>query len=152
MTDATDTVSAGVFRRLAALFYDGLLLMAVSMAYGALALAIKVHLLGQEVTVGERAEIGWPGFVGWVVVLVGFYCYFWLRSGQTLGMRAWRLQLVSRRPAPLSLAQCLLRCPLALLSLAPLGAGYFWRWFDPQQLTLHDRLSHTEVRLLPKRT
>lgn len=142
--------SAGLLRRFAAMLYDALLLMAISIGYGALALAFKVQILQQEVLAGQRADLGLPGFVGWVLVLVLFYCYFWTRSGQTLGMRAWRLELQGSDGGRPSLRACLLRCPLAVLGLALLGLGYFWRCLDPQQLTLHDRLSKTRVVLRPK--
>ncbi len=142
---------AGLFRRFAAMVYDLLLLVAVSMAYGALALAVKIHVLQQTVAEGERAVIGLPGFIGWVLVLMLFYCFFWRRSGQTLGMRAWRLELQNIEGGRPDLWRCLLRCPLAALSLGLLGMGYLWQWLDPDEFTLHDRLSRTRVVLLPKK-
>jgi|SRR5690554_857419 len=144
--------TAGVLRRFAGLTYDALLLLAISIGYGALATWVNVLLQGQPPE-GEKVQWGHWGllmFLGWMIVLVIFFCYFWRRSGQTLGMRAWRMKLVSQDLTTPSLKQCLIRCLVAPFSLLFLGLGYFWRWFDPQKLTLHDRLSKTQVVLLPK--
>lgn len=150
MPPTTHYPSAGVGRRLAALVYDGLLLIAISIAYGAAVLAFQVHVLDMVPAPGERARMGFAGFLGWMLVLVGFYCLFWRRFGQTLGMKAWKLVLTNARGERASWGQCLARCLLACVSLAALGLGYFWRWFDPQGLTWHDRLTHTRVQVVKK--
>lgn len=144
--------SAGVFRRLAALVYDTLLLMAISMGYYGLAVLINVLIQGAPET-GQKINWGHWSFViftGWIALLSYFYCYFWRKSGQTLGMRAWRMKLIGLDANPVNNEQCLIRCVTAPFSLFFLGAGYFWRWLDPKKLTLHDRLSKTQVILLPK--
>lgn len=144
--------NAGVFRRFAAMTYDSLLLMAVSIGYYAAAVLINVLIQGAPVE-GQKVQWGhWNllVFVGWVLTLVYFFYFFWRKSGQTLGMRAWRMRLVNQDLRLASAHQCLLRCLLAPFSLGVFGLGYFWRWLDPQQLTLHDRLSRTRVIVLPK--
>jgi uncharacterized RDD family membrane protein YckC len=145
--------SPGVLRRFAAMTYDSLLLLAVIMAYGALVLALKLLLQGPMVDEGRVYEGYWGVvvFAGLIGTIAAFFCYFWRRSGQTLGMRSWRMRLVDRQLQPPSLQQCLLRCLLASISLAALGLGYFWRWFDPMGYTFHDRFSGTQVVLLEKK-
>ncbi len=142
--------SAGLIKRLAAGVYDSLLLLAVSMAYGALALAFKVQILGMELAPGEKANLGVIGFIGWLGIIIGFYSVFWRRFGQTLGMKAWRLKLTDINGNRPSWGLCIVRCALAMLSLLCLGLGYWWLLFDPDNLTLHDRLSRTRVWLMPK--
>ncbi|MDO3386296.1 RDD family protein [Gilvimarinus sp. SDUM040013] len=143
-------VSAGVLKRFSAMVYDSLLLLAISIAYGALALTIKVIVLGEVLQEGEKASLGPAGFVGWVLVLMAFYGLFWSKFGQTLGMRAWRLQVTDTEGKFPSFSRGLLRCLCACLSLATCGLGYFWLWFDKDRLTLHDRLSGTRVWQRPK--
>ncbi|BFM20558.1 RDD family protein [Gilvimarinus japonicus] len=142
--------SAGVVKRLAAAVYDSLLIMAISLAYSATLLAVKTLVLGEAIAPGEKAQMGIFGFIGWVIIWVGFYVIFWQRFGQTLGMKAWRLKLTDSSGNKPTIGQCLLRCFLGGLSLACLGLGYFWLWLDPERLTLHDRLSGTRVLQLPK--
>lgn len=142
--------NAGLGKRLAAAVYDWLLLLAISIAYGAAVLAIKVKFFGLVLAEGEKATMGPAGFAGWLLVLMAFYCFFWRRFGQTLGMKAWRLKVTDTEGNKLSLARGMLRCCCAILSLLPAGFGYWWMLLDPQRLTLHDRLSGTRVWQLPK--
>lgn len=151
-TNTTPIPTAGVLRRFAAIVYDALLLVAISIGYGALALLINVLIQG-EPPAGEKVQWGhWSilVFIGWMLTLAAFFCYFWRRSGQTLGMRAWRMKLVDLEYNTPRLKQCFLRCLIAPFSLLLGGVGYFWRWFDPQKMTLHDRVSKTQVIVLPK--
>lgn len=152
MTDLSNLPNASLFRRFAAMVYDTLLLMAISIGYFALAVLINVVIQGAPAE-GQKVQWGqWDllVFFGWLLVLGYFFCFFWRRSGQTLGMRAWRLQLIKSDGGAPDWSQCVQRCLLAPVSLALFGLGYFWRWLDPQQLTLHDRLSKTRVVMLPK--
>ena len=149
-TSINDLPKAPVWRKLAALVYDSLILAAISMAYGALAFAVKYQLLGSPLAEGEKGNLGTPGFIGWILVLVAFYCFFWRRGGQTIGMRAWRLVLVDNSRRQPSLADCVIRAISAPFSLVLLGAGYWWQFIDQQNLTWHDRISRTQVLLLPK--
>lgn len=151
-TIPTTYPNAGVFRRFAAMIYDTLLLMAISIGYYALAVLINVLIQGAPIA-GQKIHWGnWSLliFSGWIVLLGYFFCFFWRRSGQTLGMRSWRMKVVNQDLRLASTAQCVLRCVIAPISLGVFGLGYFWRWLDPQQLTLHDRLSKTRVIVLPK--
>lgn len=141
------------WRRWAAMVYDSLLLMAVGLSYGALATSLNVLLQGAP---EDRTAIEWGAweplvFLGLLASLMGFYYFFWGRSGQTLGMRAWRLKLVDARSHRLaSPGQRIGRAALAPLSFACLGLGYFWAWFDREGHTLHGRLTGTRVILVPK--
>ncbi|BFM05424.1 RDD family protein [Halioxenophilus aromaticivorans] len=150
MHTLNDLPKAPLWRKLAALVYDALILAALSMAYGGLTLTLKVRLLGYALEDGEKANLGLGGFIGWVLVMAAFYWFFWQRGGQTIGMRAWRLRLVSREMTKPSLIACLIRSLVAPVSLFALGLGYWWQLLDKQQLTLHDRLSNTQILLLPK--
>lgn len=149
--------NAGVVHRIGALVYDCFLL------FGVLFVAtLLVTLVSSDMSIAETPGDGevvtdlqqtLPGsfmaiYLGSVIVL--FYCWFWRRNGQTLGMQAWRLRLVDTTGAKPSLAQCLLRCAVAPLSLLLGGLGYWWIWLDRDNCSWHDRLSSTRVQLLPK--
>src|SRR5690625_3963945 len=101
--------SSRMLRRCADMVYGGLLLVGLALAYGALVTWLNVLLQGAPAE-GERVDWGlWrlPVFMGMLVVLAGFFCFFWRRSGQTLGMRAWRLKLVDQDSLALpSFKQC----------------------------------------------
>lgn len=135
-------VIAGPLVRLAAFMYDGLLLMALWFILGVVFVAING---------GEGVQQGNPFFRSAVFLIwVWFNLYFWRRGGQTLGMRAWRLQLQSTTGKPLSLMQGMIRLIVAVPAFALAGVGYFWAWIDKDKLTWHDRYSETRVVRLPK--
>ena len=75
---------------------------------------------------------------------------FWLRTGQTLGMLAWRLRVVqSDNGRSITWKQALIRYFVALLSWAAVGLGFAWALFDRNRNTWHDLLSGTELRMTP---
>jgi uncharacterized RDD family membrane protein YckC len=134
--------SAGFGRRLAALFYDSLLLAALLMTYTAVAL---VFTRGEALT--ERsAGLWWYLYrAGEVLLIAGYFVLNWTRSGQTLGMRAWHLHAVTDSGKPLKFAPAVLRFLCALLAWTPAALGVLWLYVDPEHLALHDRLSKTRV-------
>jgi uncharacterized RDD family membrane protein YckC len=77
-----------------------------------------------------------------------FFTSFWVLGGQTLGMRAWRIKVVTAEGAPLSWGDALKRHLAALLSWLILGLGYIWILIDPEKLAWHDRISKTRLIML----
>ena len=80
-----------------------------------------------------------------------FYGWFWTHGGQTLGMRAWRLRVLQYDQQPITWRQAFIRYHVALLSWLCLGMGFLWVLIDSQRRAWHDRLSGTQLVLLPKR-
>ncbi|MFT6389985.1 MAG: putative RDD family membrane protein YckC [Cellvibrionaceae bacterium] len=116
--------------------------MAVSIGYGLIYIGIAKFIFG---VTSDRAT-GASFQLGWLVALVGFFCYFWMKGGQTTGMRAWRIQITNLTGQAPSLTQALLR-----FVLAPLGwLCFFTSFFDPKKQCLHDKLSQTQLILLEK--
>ena len=139
---------AGLPRRLAAMFYDGLLLVAVLM----IATALLLPLTGGEAI--TPADHPWLEFA-YRLVIVGlvvlFFGTFWTRRGQTLGMASWRLRVEREDGTLLTWGDTVKRLAASLISWLPLGLGYFWILLDRDGRAWHDRLSRTRVVLLPKR-
>lgn len=142
--------NAALWKRLFAIVYDILIYFSIAIAYRAAMLAIQVKLNG-EPALGERTEMGSLEALGLVILLVGFCSVCWrYKGGQTLGMKAWRLQLRADSGDQLSWQQCILRCVLAPFMLGLCGIGYFYALFDKQSRCAHDILSRTHMVLLPK--
>jgi uncharacterized RDD family membrane protein YckC len=140
---------AGLLRRLGALLYDTLLLVAVLM----IATALLLPFTGGEAITSAG---GWPLEWAYRAVLAGmvvvFYGSFWTRSGQTLGLKSWRLRLVRADGAPLTWADTVLRLLAAVVSLLPAGLGWLWIVVDPGKRAWHDMLSRTRVVVVPKQS
>jgi uncharacterized RDD family membrane protein YckC len=143
----------GLMRRLAAMFYDSLLVFAVAWTVTAVAVFLRRESVGEAAirASGHAAASGPLLQAAIAIALVLFFGWFWTRTGQTLGMQAWRLRVQQPDGRPISWRQALLRMCGAVLSALCLGAGYWWVLVDREQCTWHDRLSGTRVVLLPKR-
>src|SRR3974390_2148882 len=98
--------SAGFGRRLAALVYDALLLAVLLMIFPAGALFFTHGAGVVPATAGRWVYLYRAGLV---LVIAGYYVLNWLRSGQTLGMRAWQLRTVADTGKPLGLKAAILR-------------------------------------------
>ena len=91
---------------------------------------------------GRDATSGWLRHALQLFILVMFASYFlwcWLRGGQTLAMKAWRVRLVGATPR-----KAVLRFLLAI-ALVPTGISLIWSLFDRDGQFLHDRLAGTRL-------
>lgn len=144
--DATQTMTvsnASALVRLAAFLYDALLMLAIWFVVGGVAVAINS---------GESLGHNNPFMPSVMfIVWVGFNLYFWRRGGQTLGMRSWRLRLLSTTGKPLTLTQCMLRLVMAVPAFVCFYIGYLWMYIDKKGLTWHDKYSETRVIQEPKK-
>lgn len=126
-------------RRLAAIFYDVLLLIGV-MFFASLPVTVAS---------GEAIHSGSVGFQLYLLAIIYVYlAWQWTHGGQTLGMKAWRLRLVTSAGNAVDWPDTLRRFFAALLSVASLGLGYLWLLFDKDRLSWHDRLSGTRMDLI----
>lgn len=132
---------AGFMRRLMAALYDWLLVIALMMV-----LSVPLVAPGNEaITPGN------PFYrLGLVAIIAAFFVGFWVTKGQTLGMRAWRLQLTTEEGASVTRSVAVMRFLCACVSAAALGAGFFWALIDRDRLTWHDRICGTRMLLRPK--
>ena len=87
---------------------------------------------------------------GLLAIAIVFFTAFWAHSGQTPGMKAWRLRLVQANGSPVSYPMALLRFIYACISALPAGLGFLWILWDRDQLSWHDRWTGTTIVLLPK--
>ena len=124
---------ASLFKQLAAMVYDSLLIFAI------LFVAVGITIPFNKGVAINPALV----YIFFVVVIFVFYGWFWNRSGQTLGMRAWKIQIVSEFGGYPGWSICFLRLFFAMFSFACFGLGYWWRLFKPY--TWHDRFSQTKV-------
>lgn len=141
---------APVWKRLFSTVYDVLILAALSLAYFGIATAFSAVVLGNTASEFKPNATGLWVQAGWLVTVLGFYCFFWMRIGQTVAMKAWKLKVVTDNGTALSLPLCLARCLLGVMSFAAGGLGYFWAWVDKDNKAMHDRLTGTSVILLDR--
>jgi len=127
----------GLLLRLAAILYDGLLVLAL-VFLGTLPLVV--------LNAGEAvpAHTGWYRL--WLLAIVGgYFVFFWVRGAETLGMKSWRIMIVGRDGGPVTVRRATLGAGAAVLSWLPCGAGFLWSVVDRDGLAWHDRLSGTKL-------
>ena len=128
---------ASLKRRLLSLIYELLILAALLMG-GALPVVILTrtwdHALARTV------------LQVWLLALCGlYYVWQWKTTGQTLPMKTWRLQLVAKDGAPITMTRALMRYVFALAGTFMLGFGFLWALIDRDRQFLHDRLAGTRI-------
>ncbi|MGA9574577.1 MAG: RDD family protein [Lysobacterales bacterium] len=131
----TDLSYCPLPRRLLAMIYDGLVLLALLILASAAALPFgDVH----------KAALRDLWFTLWLVAVCFAYlggC--WRYGGMTIGMRAWRIRLVAYNGLIISWPRCLLRFLVGLVSLGTFGLGILWALLDSRNRTWHDLAAHT---------
>ena len=143
--------TAPLLRRLAALAYDSLVVMALYILVGFIVVGIL------KATSGDfPGEL--PASISFSLIFIVCFFYYshsWRRGGQTIGMKAWRIRLINENTKhgqmlPIQLSQCMLRTGIGFFSLIIFGAGFIWMLFDVKNRTWHDLASVTRVIYLPK--
>lgn len=145
---------ASLGRRLAALFYDFFLLIALWMITTLAYLGLHIAVTGQTRT-QQQAEAG--AFIGdvWLslvllIVTWGFYVLFWTKKGQTLGMQVWRVRVQQADGRSITVRQATIRFAVAQLAWLCGGLGLLWQLWDRQSRSWQDLASNTELVTLPK--
>ena len=142
------TAGAGVLRRFGAMLYDTLLLV---LAVLPITTAIFLVFTHEAITPGGSGYEERIYQAALLLVMVVFFSAFWTRSGQTVGMLAWRLRVERNDGSLLTWRDALLRLAGASVSLAAFGLGYFWIWIGRDKLAWHDRWTGTRVVVLEKK-
>jgi uncharacterized RDD family membrane protein YckC len=133
---------ASLWLRLAAAIYDLFPLLALWMLTAALVLfAVHGNVDVAHPSLGYRLTLR----AALVAVTAGYFVISWSRGGQTIGMRAWRLRVVSSDGSPLRWPRALMRLAVAIVSLGVLGLGFFWCLIDRDQRAWHDIAARSKL-------
>ncbi|MGH8751376.1 MAG: RDD family protein [Burkholderiales bacterium] len=128
---------ASLRRRLASLLYEALLLATVLWAAG-----VVFTLIAHD------ANSSWLRALLRIFLLLvafGYFAWCWMRGGQTLAMKTWKLRVTGVNGAPLSLKQTFIRFVLACAGISLAGCGLLWALIDRDRQFLHDRLAGTKI-------
>ena len=128
-------MNCGLLRRMAAIFYDSILLSAV-LFFSTLIIIPFTH--GQAVSSGNQL---FNIYIFCISCL--YFTWQWTHGGQTLGMLAWKIKLKGIESENIGIKKATIRFLLAIISLIFFGAGFIWSLFDPDKLAFHDRYSGT---------
>lgn len=134
--------NTGLLRRLGAMLYDSLLVLAL-MFLGTLPF---IAMRG-----GEPVDPGTPHYqLAMLGVAYLFFVGFWSLYGRTLGMQSWGLRIEDDNGNRPGFGRCTLRFLVAIVSLLPAGLGFWWQLVDRDNLAWHDRASSTRLKHYPR--
>ena len=162
--------AAGLLRRLAALVYDCLLLLAILFVGTAAVLPLTGGEAITPATAGLGNYLAYRAFLA--LLAFGYFGTAWVRGGRTIGMMAWSIRLVDRDDRALAWPAAALRfafglglavaaeCGLRLvhgpggagpalasgLLLLPIFANFAWIPFDANGQSLQDLACHTRMQ------
>ena len=131
----TNKVYCPLARRLLVMLYDTVILL------GLLILAAAVAL-----PFGDVNKLAMRDFWFTLWLLAVCFAYLggcWRYGGMTVGMRAWRVRLVSYDDQIISWPRCLLRFSVGVVSLGALGLGILWALVDSRNRGWHDLAART---------
>jgi uncharacterized RDD family membrane protein YckC len=129
-------ITPNLLRRLAAIFYDLLLLLSVLFVATALILPFNA---GQAFT----HSVFYSLYL--LIISFIFYGWFWTHGGQTLGLRAWKLHVLTIDKKPITWRHAFLRFGSAIFSWCAFGVGFWWALFNKDNRCWHDVFSKTAI-------
>lgn len=135
-----------IARRLAALIYDLLLVLAI-LLLGTFPWVIARGSDGNSI---NYDSLGIAYQLYCALLIFGYFVLSWHLKGATLGMKSWRLRLVSDEGATLALPQLLIRASAAPFAWVPLALGVVWQHVDARGRTWHDIVSTTRIVVIKK--
>ena len=167
--ETTTGAPASLFRRLAALCYDALI--AVALGFAA-TFAMLPLTRGEAILSATQGLVAHAYHVLLALLVFAYFGWSWTRSGQTLGMRAWRIRLETAAGRHLNWAETMTRFLLgagvawlaalgawylaqpgslaahigAAALLAPLAVNFAWIAFDSERRSLLDIAGRARVR------
>ncbi|MEO7916346.1 MAG: RDD family protein [Dokdonella sp.] len=153
--ETTSQRGAHIGWRLAAIGYDlmpliGIWMLVALLAMVGLQLATGSTDVVVKDAVAHRDWLYWGALrLGLLAATAAYFILSWRRGGQTIGMRAWRLHLVSSDGSPISNQQAWQRFGMAFLSLVALGLGFIWCLIDRDRRAWHDIVSRTRLIRVP---
>ena len=128
---------ASNWRRIAAIFYDCILLAGILFAATA-ALLILNH--------GEAFSPGNPYYTSALVLITAlFFIWFWTHGGQTLGMRAWKIRLEKDDGNPCDTKAALSHWIVGVTLGSILAMGWWFSLIDRKGRALQDVVCGTRV-------
>lgn len=144
-----------LFRRLAAMFYDSLLCIALMFVVTGVYMMISHAVIGGE-AYKEMNEAGSTINDPLLTIVIFaslflFFGFFWTKTGQTLGMQVWHIRVQTPDGYSISWKQALVRLFSAFISASCFGAGYLWVLIDNNKKSFHCHISDTEIVRIPKR-
>ena len=125
-----------LFRRLASIFYDGVLVVAI---------VIITSLPFYSFNVEESFLLKLTMQLYFYLIIQYFFVWFWVNSTATLGMKSWKIKIVDINGNNISYKKAIVRFNASILSVSIFGLGFLISLFRKDKKCLHDIISRTQL-------
>ena len=125
-----------LFRRLASIFYDGVLVVAI---------VIITSLPFYSFNVEESFLLKLTMQLYFYLIIQYFFVWFWVNSTATLGMKSWKIKIVDINGNNISYKKAIVRFNVSILSISIFGLGFLISLFRKDKKCLHDIISRTQL-------
>jgi uncharacterized RDD family membrane protein YckC len=152
---AGQTTYAGFWIRVAARLVDSLILgIPFTILFSVFAIGAGVFA-GNANTDNQKAQGAVAVLFGGVFLLVyllallvtfGYWIYFWGKTGETLGMRLFRLRVIDANTGALiGYGRATIRLLMTFINTWACYLGWIWVAFDPRKQGWHDKVANSVV-------
>lgn len=128
----------GLLKRLVIMFYDAILLITV-LFFAAIIVSVPLNI-----------TLDHPLFPLFIIYIysVGFLFlgWCWTHGGQTLGLKTWKIKLISDSGNEVNWKEALIRYLASLLCWLSCGIGFLWCYTNKERLAWNDLLSKTRLQ------
>ena len=125
-----------LFRRLASIFYDGVLVVAI---------VIITSFPYFSFDIQENNLLKVTKQIYYYLITQYFFVWFWVNSAATLGMKSWKIKIVDINGNNISYKKAIVRFNASILSISIFGLGFLISIFRKDKKCLHDIISRTQL-------
>lgn len=144
MKDNISNTPVSLLRRIAIMFYDSILLIAL-LFFASLPVAVPLEMTMEHPY--------YPLFILYIhLVAFLFFGWCWTRGGQTLGSKTWKIKVVADSGGNVTWKHAFMRYIGSLLCWVSLGIGFLWCYTNKERLAWNDIISKTRLRRVNEQT
>ncbi len=137
MSNNNSSNPVSLLRRIAIMFYDSILLIAL-LFFASLPVAVPLQITTEHPY--------YPLYILYIhLVAFLFFGWCWTRGGQTLGSKTWKVKLISDSNNNVTWKQAFLRYIGSLLCWLSLGVGFLWCYTNKERRAWNDIISKTRL-------
>lgn len=126
-----------LLRRIAIMFYDSILLIAL-LFFASLLVAVPFNITMEHPY--------YPLYILYIhIVAFLFFGWCWTRGGQTLGLKTWKIRVIANSGNRVTWRQAFLRYIGSLLCWLSLGIGFLWCYTNKERRAWNDIISKTRL-------
>ena len=131
-------------RRVLVILYDSILLVAV-LFFMSLPIIIPFEITTDHIL--------YPLYIVYIYAIAFlFFAWSWTHGGQTLGLKTWKIKLVSVSGNQVTWKESFMRYIGSLLCWLSCGIGFLWCYTNKERLAWNDLISNTRLTALSSKS